>query len=609
MISFDNLSKSYGSRLLFDNIVFNINPRERIGLIGRNGHGKSTLFKMIVGEESIDSGTISIPRNYRIGYLSQRIEFTKKTVVEEVIGEEDIDTSRYKAEKILIGLGFSMEDMDKSPDAFSGGYQVRLNLAKVLLEEPNLLLLDEPSNYLDLISLRWLKSFLLKWHGEVMLITHDKLFLDDIITHTVGIHRNKIRKIAGKTDNFYEQILMSEEIYEKTRVNEEQKRKDIEKFIIRFKSKASMASRAQSRVKSLAKMDQKDKLDKIRDLEFSFKHKPFTGKQLMRVDNLSFGYKSDELLIKDLSLIVGSEDRIGIIGKNGKGKSTLLKLLAGVLKPISGEITYYNGMEMGYYEQTNVSTLDESRTVEEEIASVSNTITRTEVRGIAASMLFTQDQALKKVNVLSGGEKSRVMLGKILAKPINLIIFDEPTNHLDMQAVDGLIDALDSFEGAMIIVTHNEMLLKAIANRLVVFEGDHPFLFEGNYDYFLEKVGFNDEVAIPKKNTISKEDRKEMKRIRAELITKKGSVMKKYDTEMKELEESINSSEERLTLLNADIISLSESGNGAKTVDISKEVSVLSSTIEELFLSLEKLDKERSQFIEEINTEMLKYKN
>ncbi len=609
MISFDNLSKSYGSRLLLDNIVFNINPKERIGLIGRNGHGKSTLFKMIVGEESVDSGTISIPKNYRIGYLSQKIEFSKKTVVEEVIGEEDIDTVRYKAEKILIGLGFSMEDMDKDPYSFSGGYQVRLNLAKVLLEEPNLLLLDEPSNYLDLISLRWLKSFLLKWQGEVMLITHDKLFLDDIITHTVGIHRNKIRKIAGKTDNFYEQIIMSEEIYEKTRVNEEQKRKDIEKFIIRFKSKASMASRAQSRVKSLAKMDQKDKLDKIRDLEFSFRYKSFTGKQLMRVDNLSFGYTSDELLIKDLSLIVGSEDRIGIIGKNGKGKSTLLKLLAGVLKPTSGEVTYYNGMEMGYYEQTNISSLDESRTVEEEIASVSGTITRTEVRSLAASMLFTQDQALKKVNVLSGGEKSRVMLGKILAKPINLIIFDEPTNHLDMQAVDGLTDALDSFEGAMIVVTHNEMLLKAIANRLIVFDGDHPFLFEGNYDYFLEKIGFKDEVAVTKKNNLSKEDKKEMKRIRAELITKKGSVMKKYDTEMKELEESINNSEERLTLLNADIISLSESGNGAKTVDISKEVLLLKVTIEELFASLEKLDKEKTQFVEEISAEMLKYKS
>ncbi len=609
MISFDNLSKSYGSRLLLDNIVFNINPRERIGLIGRNGHGKSTLFKMIVGEESVDSGTISIPKNYRIGYLSQKIEFSKKTVVEEVIGEEDIDTVRYKAEKILIGLGFSMEDMDKDPYSFSGGYQVRLNLAKVLLEEPNLLLLDEPSNYLDLISLRWLKSFLLKWQGEVMLITHDKLFLDDIITHTVGIHRNKIRKIAGKTDNFYEQIIMSEEIYEKTRVNEEQKRKDIEKFIIRFKSKASMASRAQSRVKSLAKMDQKDKLDKIRDLEFSFRYKSFTGKQLMRVDNLSFGYTSDELLIKDLSLIVGSEDRIGIIGKNGKGKSTLLKLLAGVLKPTSGEVTYYNGMEMGYYEQTNISSLDESRTVEEEIASVSGTITRTEVRSLAASMLFTQDQALKKVNVLSGGEKSRVMLGKILAKPINLIIFDEPTNHLDMQAVDGLIDALDSFEGAMIIVTHNEMLLKAIANRLIVFDGDHPFLFEGNYDYFLDKIGFKDEVAVAKKNNLSKEEKKEMKRIRAELITKKGSVMKKYDIEMKELEESINNSEERLSVLNADIISLSESGNGAKTVDISKEVVVLKVAIEDLFSSLEKLDKEKTQFVEEINAEMLKYKS
>ena len=226
MIAFDNISKSYGLRVLFDGVTFNVGKGEKIGLVGRNGHGKTTLMRIITGEESFDEGRLSIPKNYKIGYLKQKIDFTQKTVIDEVMADSPFDkeTNRWQGEKILAGLGFSCSDMKESPESFSGGFQVRITLAKVMAGQPDMLLLDEPTNYLDIQSVRWLKGFLVSWIGEVILITHDRQFMDDIITHTVGIHRNKVRKIQGKTDKFYEQIAKDEEIYEKTRLNDEQKR-------------------------------------------------------------------------------------------------------------------------------------------------------------------------------------------------------------------------------------------------------------------------------------------------------------------------------------------------------------------------------------------------
>lgn len=284
MISFDNVSKSYGSKILFENVTFNINKGERIGLVGRNGNGKTTLMRIITGEEEADSGKVSIPKNYKIGFLKQHIKFEKKTVIEEAmlgLSDEEIH-DKWKAEKILFGLGFKEEDMEKDPASFSGGFQVRLMLAQTLLSNPDLLLLDEPTNYLDIVSVRWLKGFLNSWKGELLLITHDRQFMDDIVTHTAGIHRARVRKIEGKTDKFYEQIARDEEIYEKTRINDEQKRKELEQYITRFRAKARLAGLVQSRIKTLNKMEKKEKLEAIKNLEFAFKYKPITSKQIGR---------------------------------------------------------------------------------------------------------------------------------------------------------------------------------------------------------------------------------------------------------------------------------------------------------------------------------------
>lgn len=594
MVSFDNVSKSYGARVLFENVTFNINKGERIGLVGRNGYGKTTLMRIITGEESADDGKVSIPKNYKIGFLKQHISFSKNKVVEEVmLGlKEDEKDQRWKAEKILSGLGFSADDMEKDPASFSGGYQVRITLAQTLLSSPDLLLLDEPTNYLDIVSIRWLKSFLNTWKGELLLITHDRQFMDDVVTHIAGIHRSKVRKIAGKTDKFYEQIARDEEIYEKTRINDEQKRKELEQYITRFRAKARLAGLVQSRIKTLNKMEKKEKLEAIKNLEFSFKYKSITSKQIMRAENIAFSYDGKNCLVKDLSIIIGSEDKIAVIGKNGRGKSTLLKLFAGILSPQSGSIIYHTGCAKGYYEQTNVSSLNPESTIEEEIQSVSDTFDRTYVRNICGSMLFSQDDALKKIKVLSGGEKSRVMLGKIIASPLNVLMLDEPTNHLDMDACDSLIEAVDNFEGAVIMVTHNEMFLHALANRLIVFQDEYPYIFEGTYEEFLEKEGWKEEGGAKEKEVKTKVTKKDARKLRSEIISERNKVVKPLDEKSTALENSISEYEEEVNKLNELLIEASSNNQGELIGEYGKRLSELNKLIDDAFEELDKVVQE-----------------
>ena len=607
MISFDNVSKSYGSKVLFENVTFNINKGERIGLVGRNGNGKTTLMRIITGEEEADSGKVSIPKNYKIGFLKQHIKFSKSTVIEEVmlgLSEEE-SHDRWKAEKILSGLGFSVSDMEKEPSSFSGGFQVRLMLAQTLLSSPDLLLLDEPTNYLDIVSLRWLKGFLNSWKGELLLITHDRQFMDDIVTHIAGIHRCRIRKMEGKTDKYYEQIARDEEIYEKTRINDEQKRKDLEQYITRFRAKARLAGLVQSRIKTLNKMEKKEKLEAVKNLEFSFKYKPLTSKQIMRAENISFSYDGRKFLIKDLSIIIGSEDKIAVIGKNGKGKSTLLKVLAGVLPASSGNVIYHTGCVKGYYEQTNVSSLNPDNTIEEEIQSVSDNFDRTYVRNICGAMLFEQDAALKKIKVLSGGEKSRVMLGKIIASPLNVLMLDEPTNHLDMDACDSLIEAVDNFPGAVIMVTHNEMFLHALANRLIVFQDEYPYVFEGTYEEFLEKEGWQEETAAKVKEAKNKLTKKDARKIRSEIIAEKNKVLKPLEQLVENLENEISECEKEVEELNNLLIEASSKNDGILIGDYGRRLAELNKKIDDGFIKLDnaytELESYKKEYEEKLN--------
>ncbi len=610
MIRADNLTKSFGDYILFDEANFSINKGERVGLVGRNGHGKTTLFRMICGEENWDSGSMLLPKNYRIGYVKQQLEFTKSTILEEGMtglppGEKD---HFWKVEKILAGLGFSDTDMGRHPDEFSGGYQVRLNLAKALVAEPDLLLLDEPTNYLDITSIRWIERFLLRWPHELMLITHDRSFMDKIVTHVLGIHRKKMRKIAGATEKYYTQIAQEEEIYEKTRVNDEKRRKEIEQFITRFRAKARLANMVQSRVKTLSKMEKKEKLEKIKTLEFSFRCKRFPGKQVMNASDIYFSYDptasdSHDFLINRFNINVNAGERICVVGKNGKGKTTLIKILAQVLPPQRGDIIFNPNTVKGFFEQTNISSLIDHRTVLEEILFSDAGIDMQAARGICGAMMFNGDDALKKINVLSGGEKSRVMLGKLLATPVNLLILDEPTNHLDMEACDSLLAAIDNFDGTVIMVTHNELFLHALAQRLIVFQDDTPFVFEGSYQEFLEKGGWHDETiddraslkkakseSIPVKPEAGLNvSKKEIRQKRSEIMAEKAKALKPIQDRIKKLEGMIETNEKELERLNTDLINASEKKNGLQIKALSQSLHTTRRLIENHFAELEPL--------------------
>lgn len=599
MINIENLTKAYGSQLLLDGVNLKINSRERVGIIGRNGHGKTTLFRLIKGIEHPDDGVITIPRHYRIGYVLQHLDFTEDTILKEgMLGLPEEEREHFwKVEKILGGLGFSTTDMQRHPSEFSGGYQVRLNLAKELVSEPNLLLLDEPTNYLDITSIRWIERFLCSWPNELMLITHDRSFMDKIVTHTAAIHRMKIRKIAGNTEKLYSQIAQDEEVYEKTRVNDERKRREVELFITRFRAKARLASMVQSRIKALERTEKKDKLNKIKNLDFSFQSCSFNAKQVMSVNDLSFSYDPQNQLINNFNISIGARDRICIIGRNGKGKTTLLRLLAGEILPDKGVINEHPNTRKGLFEQTNIKTLVDKKTVEEEVLHSQPGMDRQIARNICGAMMFEGDDALKKISVLSGGEKSRVMLGKLLATPSNLLLLDEPTNHLDMESCDALLAALDNFEGAVVIVTHNEMFLHALAERLIIFQKGNVSVFEGSYHRFIESVGWDEEGEISRSNDALssseiqsvKPNKKEARRIRSEIISERSAVLKPLDERISDIENEICLKEKELEELNHAIVEASQAHEGKKIENLSRSIHGCRTKIDRLFEELDEL--------------------
>jgi ATP-binding cassette, subfamily F, member 3 len=581
VIKINQLSKSYFARELFTDVTFQMNAGDRLGLVGRNGHGKSTLFKLILGEEEPDSGQISIPRNYRIGHLEQHLHFTQPTILQEAAlglqGEEV--HSIYKAEAILFGLGFSQADLERAPGEFSGGYQIRINLAKLLLSDPNLLLLDEPTNYLDITSVRWIARFLVNFKGELILISHDRDFMDRVTTHTAVIHRQKIRKFEGGTAKAYAQIVLEDEIHKKTRANEERKRAHAEAFINRFRAQASKAKMVQSRIKMLERLPKLDKLGAIESLDFEFRYAPFAAKTLLEARDISFGYTPGYPLFQGINLTVNARDRFGVIGNNGKGKSTLLNVLSGGLQPASGEIKTHPDMKLGYFGQTNIQRLNPKLTIEQEIEHTNPALTRTQVRNICGTMMFSGDLALKKISVLSGGEKSRTLLGKILAHPSNLLFLDEPNNHLDMESIDALIESLQDFPGALLLVTHNERILRALATKLIVFHRGKVDVFDTGYDEFLEKIGWEDESqGNGKGNGAAKTSRNNYDEKKE---TEKA--VRREKARIEKLEAQIIKSETALKQYNEQLALEANRNNIAQMTELSKKIGQVKQEIEDLY--------------------------
>jgi ATP-binding cassette, subfamily F, member 3 len=599
MLRVENLYKSYGELDLFSGISFALNPGERLGIVGRNGHGKTTLFRMILGKENPDSGSIVIPKNYRIGYVSQNLEFSHDTILAEAISAlpgPDND-HHWKAEKILTGLGFILTEFQKHPKEFSGGYQVRLNLAKALISEPDLLLLDEPTNFLDITSIRWIEGFLRNWRHEVMLITHDRSFMDKLVTHTMGIHRLMVRKIEGNTSKYYDQIAMDEEVYEKTRIRDARKRREIEQFISRFRAKARQANLVQSRIKTLQKIEKRQKLEKLKILDFSFNSSPFPARRLFSAEHVNFSYDRENPLICDFNITVTAGERICVVGPNGKGKSTLLRLLTGDLLPTAGRINYHPSAKKGHFEQGSVKTLVDNRTVLDEIIFSNPDGDRQSARNVCGAMMFSGDDALKKISVLSGGEKNRVMLGKLLVSPTNLLLLDEPTNHLDIESCDALLAAIDNFEGTVIMVTHNEMFLHALAQRLIVFQNGGIEVFSGSYEQFLDKGGWQNENRAhgtwmqngQKEPVPTKLTKKELRRQRSEIISRRSRVIKPIQERTATVETEIEKNESELRRLNQSMQQAAQNQDGTKIAEISQAIHQRQQTIDRLFEQLEEM--------------------
>jgi len=419
-----------------------------------------------------------------------------------------------------------------------------------------------------------------------------------------------MRKVAGSTSKLYDQILMEEEIYEKTRQNDEKKRKEVEQFINRFRAQATKASAVQSRVKALARHEKLDKLEEIKNLDFKFRSAPFEAKWLMTVEDLSFGFSKDgPKLIEGLSFGVSKKDRIAVIGKNGKGKTTLLNLLAGEMSPTGGDVKIHPNTKIAYFGQTNINRLRPEKTALQEVMDAHPDYAQGESRAICGLMMFEGDNALKKVSVLSGGERSRVLLGKLLVSPANLLMLDEPTNHLDMESIDSLIEAIEAFDGAVIIVTHSELILEALATKLIVYDNDTVSIFEGTYLDFLDRIGWSDEGGVRTKKGKKQDadrngNRKDAKKARTGVVADKSKVLGALKKKIAELEEQITKLEFDVEQDTQRLLEVSIKGEALAIKRLSQSMRDNKARIEKLFAELEAVTNEHDAKAKEFDQQL-----
>jgi ATP-binding cassette subfamily F protein 3 len=530
MITLSQIQKQFGNKVLLKDCSFQIGVRDRIGLIGPNGSGKTTLFRIILGEESVDSGDIRIAKGVKIGYLPQEvISLQSKGVLEEVLKgaagitslqdkmrilEEELSSiedpkeqeklageygklqERYTllggytleatAKQILQGLGFRERDFSRATYELSGGWLMRIALAKILLQSPDLLLLDEPTNYLDLESLIWLENFLINYPGAMVIVSHDRVFLNHLIDRIAEIEFQNINLYYGDYDHYLEEKEARKQILEATHKTQQRKIEQTERFIERFRAKNTKSSQVQSRIKMLEKIERIELPKEKKEIRFQFPAPKRSGHRVVEVKNLYKRY--DEIAVYqgiDLTLFRG--DKIALVGPNGAGKSTLLKILAGVLDFEEGEVIWGKDVTRGYFSQNQFDLLRPENTVYEEILSITTNESQTELRTLLGTFLFSEDEVEKKVSVLSGGEKSRLILAKMLLKPANFLLLDEPTSHLDIPSRNVLEMALKQFQGTLCLITHDRHLINEIANKVIEIDHGHPNLYLGNYDYYLYK--------------------------------------------------------------------------------------------------------------------------
>ena len=576
MISITNLSYYIGGRPLYENANMFIKPKDKIGLIGLNGRGKSTLLKLINGDYKPDAGSISKSNDCTIGFLNQDLlsyqtddaivtvameafkdavdtqrqiekilhkletEYAddlvdKLTKLQEKFEHLDGYSMQAKAEEVLEGIGFSTQDLHRPLKEFSGGWRMRVMLAKLLLEKPSLLMLDEPTNHLDLPSIEWVENYLRNYDGAVIVVSHDRTFINNVVSKTVDVTQQQLVTYEGNYSYYLQEKEMREEIQQNAFENQQQKIRQTERFIERFKAKATKARQVQSRVKALERLDKiEEVVDDTAAVNFRFKFNQQPGRYIINLNNVSKSYGPLEIL-KNTSVAIERTDKIALIGANGKGKSTLLRIIAGE-EPIEGErIMGYNVIR-AFYAQHQLESLHVENEIIEELKQAGSGKTEQELRNVLGCFLFSDDDQFKKIKVLSGGEKSRVALAKTLISEANFLLLDEPTNHLDFISENILIQALQQYKGSFVVVSHNRHFVTQVANKIWYIEDkqikEYPGTYE-EYEYWKKKNALNGS------NALAQEPKKEKKPAAAPKTPSQEAQLKNLEKELKKIEEEI----------------------------------------------------------------------
>ena len=518
------LSLSFGERRILSDISFNLSEKSRVALMGANGCGKSTLLKAISGNMEAESMSIALSKGARISYLPQSdivpegksvydaaehgydrfmpalnalkklegMEANLKNAemiasLHEELAEGGYYDRNSRIEQVLLGLGFEMRDMERPVEDFSGGYQMRIALARVLLEASDFLLLDEPTNYLDIDALTYLEGFIKGYGGGVVLVSHDQDFIDSTCTEIFSLDHGKLKAYKGNYESYIRQIEEEKAEREKSYLRQKEEIERTEAFIERFRYKATKAKQVQSRIKALEKIEEIELDESSKKVSFSFPEAPRSGDDTLIIEHLSKAY-GDNVIYDDFSMIINRGERVAITGRNGSGKSTLLRMIAGADKDYDGVIRYGSNVLIGYYAQDSSESINAENTVLEEIESIADTRDIPRVRNMLGAFLFSGDDVKKKCSVLSGGEKSRLALLKILMHPANLLILDEPTNHLDIGTKEILLDAVSRFDGTVIFVSHDKHFISHLATRILYLNGKEREEYIGNWDYFNFKL-------------------------------------------------------------------------------------------------------------------------
>lgn len=530
MLTLQDIELRFGGRYIFKKVSATISPGECIGLVGPNGAGKTTLLKTLAGIQGLDSGEVLKPKNFRIGYLPQdglaskeeSIILEIRSAAEEILNCEKLqqtlegelqsatpntpeharilhdlaqcddtlhlleaDQLPAKIETILMGLGFKKEDFSRYPGELSGGWQMRLGLAKLLLQAPDLLLLDEPTNHLDLPSQRWLEKFLSKYNGAVLMVSHDRAFLDALCGRIFEVHSGELHPYTGNYTAYESQKAHRELAQMAAFKTQEKNIAKTQAFIDRFRSKATKAAQVQSRIKALEKIERITIEDELSTVHFKFPEAPPSGQRVLTLENISYGF-NEKLLFNQLNAAIERGEKIGIVGPNGAGKSTLLRLLAGEIQPQKGTRTLGHQVEFSYFAQHQADALDPNQSVLETVSEKLPIGTSVNPRSVLGALLFSADDIHKPVKVLSGGEKNRLALAKMLLNRSNLLFLDEPTNHLDMASKKVLQDALMSFKGSIVVVSHDRDFLDPLIERVWEVSEKGLFVFHGNLSAYLE---------------------------------------------------------------------------------------------------------------------------